>query len=79
MGGGGVAGSIFKFLTSSSCLQDESFWEKIGTLGRKKKAQEVKEVETEGKYAIDSPGKVWFGRVRFPPSRRRTLFRFLFY
>lgn len=36
--------------------QDESFWEKIGTLGRKKKAQEVKEVETDGKYAIDSPG-----------------------
>jgi len=35
---------------------DESFWEKIGTLGRKKKQYEVKEVETEGKHAIDSPG-----------------------
>jgi len=34
----------------------ESFWEKMGTLGRKKKVQEVKEVELEGKYAIDSPG-----------------------
>jgi len=33
-----------------------SFWEKIGTLGRKKKIQEAKEVEIEGKYAIDSPG-----------------------
>jgi len=35
---------------------DETFWEKIGTLGRKKKQYEVKEVETEGKHAIDSPG-----------------------
>jgi len=34
----------------------ESFWEKVGTLGRKKKVQEAKEVELEGKYAIDSPG-----------------------
>jgi len=34
----------------------ESFWEKVGTLGRKKKVQEAKEVEIEGKYAIDSPG-----------------------
>jgi len=33
-----------------------SFWEKMGTLGRKKKAQEVQQVEVEGKYAIDSPG-----------------------
>jgi hypothetical protein len=41
---------------STVLFQDESFWEKSGTLGRKKKAQEVKEVETEGKYAIDSPG-----------------------
>lgn len=35
---------------------DESFWEKIGTLGRKKKQNEVQEVRTEGKHAIDSPG-----------------------
>jgi len=36
--------------------QDETFWEKFGTLGRKKKHHEVKEVEVEGKHAIDSPG-----------------------
>ncbi|KAL1456180.1 hypothetical protein WDU94_000927 [Cyamophila willieti] len=36
--------------------KDESFWEKIGTLGRKKRIKEVQEVEQEGKYAIDSPG-----------------------
>jgi len=35
---------------------DGSFWEKVGTLGRKKKAQEVQRVEVEGKHAIDSPG-----------------------
>jgi len=35
---------------------DGSFWEKVGTLGRKKKVQEVKQVEVEGKHAIDSPG-----------------------
>jgi len=35
---------------------DASFWEKVGTLGRKKKAQEVQQVEVEGKHAIDSPG-----------------------
>jgi len=35
---------------------DETFWNKFGTLGRKKKAEEVKEVVTEGNYAIDSPG-----------------------
>jgi len=34
----------------------ESFWEKFGTLGRKKKVKEVNEVVTEGKRAIDSPG-----------------------
>jgi hypothetical protein len=28
----------------------------MGTLGRRKKAEEVKEVVTEGKHAIDSPG-----------------------
>lgn len=36
--------------------QDETFWNKFGTLGRKKKVEEVKEVECEGKHAIDSPG-----------------------
>jgi len=35
---------------------DGTFWEKVGTLGRKKKAQEVVQVEVEGKHAIDSPG-----------------------
>ena len=36
---------------------DETIWNKFGTLGRKnKKAEEVKEVEKEGKHAIDSPG-----------------------
>jgi len=35
---------------------DETFWTKVGTLGRKKKAEEVKEVVAEGKHAIDSPG-----------------------
>ncbi|XP_050696023.1 beta-parvin-like [Eriocheir sinensis] len=35
---------------------NESFWDKIGTLGRKKKIKEVQEVQHEGKYAIDSPG-----------------------
>jgi len=34
----------------------ETFWNKFGTLGRKKKAEEVKEVVAEGNYAIDSPG-----------------------
>ena len=37
--------------------QDETFWNKLGgTLGRKKKGEEVKEVTAEGKHAIDSPG-----------------------
>ena len=36
--------------------QDETFWNKFGTLGRKKKVEEVKEVVTEGKHAIDSSG-----------------------
>uniref|UniRef100_A0A2P2HX01 Beta-parvin-like n=2 Tax=Hirondellea gigas TaxID=1518452 RepID=A0A2P2HX01_9CRUS len=35
---------------------NESFWDKFGTLGRKKKVKEVNEVVTEGKHAIDSPG-----------------------
>ena len=37
---------------------DGTFWEKVGTLGRKKKAQEVQQVEVEGKHAIDSPGDI---------------------
>ncbi|KAF0287145.1 Beta-parvin [Amphibalanus amphitrite] len=36
--------------------KDESIWEKIGTLGRKKKIQQVQNVSREGKFAIDSPG-----------------------
>nr|CAD7453020.1 unnamed protein product [Timema tahoe] len=36
--------------------KEESFWDKIGTLGRKKRIKEVQEVQQEGKYAIDSPG-----------------------
>ncbi|EGI67266.1 PREDICTED: beta-parvin [Acromyrmex echinatior] len=36
--------------------KEESFWDKIGTLGRKKRIKEVKDVQEEGKYAIDSPG-----------------------
>ena len=39
---------------------DGTFWEKVGTLGRKKKAQEVQQVEVEGKHAIDSPGIISF-------------------
>lgn len=36
--------------------QDETFWNKFGTLGRKKNVAEVKETMNEGKHAIDSPG-----------------------
>ena len=36
--------------------EGETFWNKFGTLGRKKKAEEVREVVAEGNYAIDSPG-----------------------
>uniref|UniRef100_V5G4K4 Beta-parvin n=1 Tax=Anoplophora glabripennis TaxID=217634 RepID=V5G4K4_ANOGL len=36
--------------------KDESIWDKLGTLGRKKRIKEVQEVQAEGKYAIDSPG-----------------------
>ncbi|KAL1402919.1 hypothetical protein pipiens_005865 [Culex pipiens pipiens] len=36
--------------------KEESFWDKIGTLGRKKRIKEVQEVQQEGKIAIDSPG-----------------------
>jgi len=48
-GGNGPTGA-------GSSGQDETFWNKFGTLGRKKKVEEVKEVATEGKHAIDSPG-----------------------
>jgi len=37
-------------------VRNDSFWDKMGTLGRKKKAAEVQQVEVEGKHAIDSPG-----------------------
>lgn len=36
--------------------RDETIWDKLGTLGRRKRTKEVQEVQTEGKYAIDSPG-----------------------
>ncbi|XP_015833424.2 beta-parvin isoform X2 [Tribolium castaneum] len=36
--------------------KEESIWDKLGTLGRKKRIKEVQEVQAEGKYAIDSPG-----------------------
>merc|ERR1712137_1230262 len=36
--------------------KEEGFWDKIGTIGRKKKIKEVQEVQEEGKNAIDSPG-----------------------
>ncbi|KAK6626947.1 hypothetical protein RUM43_003222 [Polyplax serrata] len=39
--------------------KEESFWEKIGTLGRKKRIKEVQEVQEEGEIAIDSPGFVF--------------------
>ncbi|CAG5127034.1 unnamed protein product [Candidula unifasciata] len=40
---------------SPSKKKDESFLEKIGTMGRKKKAKEVSELQEEGKNAIESP------------------------
>lgn len=36
--------------------KDESFFEYLGTLGRRKKIKEVNELTAEGKNAIDSPG-----------------------
>ncbi|GBP11187.1 Beta-parvin [Eumeta japonica] len=36
--------------------KEESIWDKLGTMGRKKRFKEVQEVQAEGKYAIDSPG-----------------------
>lgn len=35
---------------------EETFWNKLGTLGRKKKVDEAAVVDVEGKHAIDSPG-----------------------
>ncbi|XP_008210891.1 beta-parvin isoform X1 [Nasonia vitripennis] len=46
--------------------KEESFWDKIGTLGRKKRIKEVQEVQEEGKYAIDSPG--FAALVDMPPE-----------
>jgi len=43
-------------MTPKSGDKEESFWDKFGTLGRKKKIKEVQIVEEEGKKAIDSPG-----------------------
>ncbi|CAG9771092.1 unnamed protein product [Ceutorhynchus assimilis] len=37
--------------------KDETIWDKLGTLGRKKRIKEVQEVQSEGKHAIDSPGR----------------------
>ena len=39
-------------------VRTDSFWDKMGTLGRKKKVAEVQQVEVEGKHDIDSPGFV---------------------
>ncbi|XP_017016046.1 beta-parvin [Drosophila takahashii] len=36
--------------------KEDSFWDKFSTLGRKRGTREVKKVQEEGKYAIDSPG-----------------------
>ncbi|XP_076248972.1 beta-parvin [Calliopsis andreniformis] len=46
--------------------KEESFWDKIGTLGRKKRIKEVQEVQEEGKYAIDSPG--YAANPEMPPE-----------
>jgi len=46
--------------------KDASFWDKIGTLGRKKNIKRVQEVEEEGKYAIDSPGVLQ--NIEIPPE-----------
>ena len=54
--------------------QDETFWNKFGTLGKsKKRAQEVKVVETEGKYAIDSPGMP--KSAEMPPEVNKSILR----
>ena len=47
-------------------MRQDSFWDKMGTLGRKKKAAEVQQVEVEGKHAIDSPGMPKLAEV--PPE-----------
>lgn len=43
-------------VSGKSFDKEESFWDKIGTLGRKKRIKEVQEVQVEGAIAIDSPG-----------------------
>ncbi len=43
----------------------------MGTLGRRKKAEEVTKVEHEGKHAIDSPGMPKSGEM-LPEVRRKT-------
>ncbi|GLV32115.1 parvin [Carabus blaptoides fortunei] len=45
---------------------EESIWDKIGTLGRKKRIKEVQEVQIEGKNAIDSPGNP--ANLDYPPE-----------
>ncbi|XP_031625301.1 alpha-parvin [Contarinia nasturtii] len=42
--------------TPVSKNEGESFWDKIGTIGRKKRIKEVQEVQEEGRHAIDDPG-----------------------
>nr|CAI5836373.1 unnamed protein product [Callosobruchus analis] len=36
--------------------KEETIWDKLGTIGRKKRIKEVQDIQAEGKYAIDSPG-----------------------
>ncbi len=58
--------------------QDETFWNKFGTLGKsKKRAQEVKVVETEGKYAIDSPGMPKSAEMPPEVNTKRTVPKYL--
>jgi parvin len=52
--------------TPNRSEKEESFWDKIGTLGRKKRIKEVEEVQTEGKIAIDSPGNP--NAIEIPPE-----------
>ncbi|XP_069126020.1 beta-parvin-like [Argopecten irradians] len=43
--------------------KEDSFLDKIGTLGRKKKAKEVSELQEEGKNAIESPTSPTFADI----------------
>lgn len=45
--------------------EESGFWDKIGTLGRKKRIKEVQEVQEEGAYAIDSPGNPNFPDIDY--------------